>query len=372
MNSTEKKMTMPEAKALLEEGDKLKLVCHEVKVLRNAIRSARSWLSQFKKCKVGHGGTAASELESLIDEHESLLIAMPGEIDKLKQATQGFCLCRRPYEGFMIGCDECDEWYHGPCVGITESQADRYDKYVCVRCSVRRVFNASASVIAGVIKKWTSAKDRKKARQAEYQKHQRKVRKEKKDVEKYELKIREYCLQVASLENEVANRGDDVELLNSGQSRILEATDDGMDGVYVTNDELSPKIEASIMGCLASRVESCSPLPDSECGAAFSEPAKPTSTHSLFEGEERPITLKLTLQHDHHFVENDAEPDSPDSVAAATEEPPKQSHSSINRIAKGNEVLDRHKEGKSSARWRTFCLTYHNPKPSFRHQPQNP
>ena len=186
---SEKKMTMPEAKALCEEGDKLKLSGHELKVLRTAIRSTRGWLSKVRKCKVEHGGTAAIDLERLIHEHEVLLVSMPEEVDKLKQATKGFCLCRRPYEGFMIGCDGCDEWYHGPCIGVSESQADRYDKYVCVRCCVKRIFENSSSNVAFAIKKWTSTKDRKKARQAEYQKHQRRVRKEKKDLEKLEMKI---------------------------------------------------------------------------------------------------------------------------------------------------------------------------------------
>jgi len=33
-----------------------------------------------------------------------------------------YCLCRQPYvEGsFMLACDICDDWYHGPCVGVSE------------------------------------------------------------------------------------------------------------------------------------------------------------------------------------------------------------------------------------------------------------
>jgi PHD-finger/PLU-1-like protein len=201
IHSTEHKMTMTEAKALVEEGDKLKLACHELKVLRNAIRSTKVWMGQVKKCKVELGATAAADLESLIDDHDGLLIAMPEEVDKLKQATKGFCLCRRPYEGFMIGCDSCDEWYHGSCIGVSASQADRYEKYVCVRCCVQRVFDGSASNIANIIRKWTSKKDCKKARQAEYQKHQRRVRKEKKDIEKFEMKLAELRLQLEPLEH---------------------------------------------------------------------------------------------------------------------------------------------------------------------------
>ena len=138
MDSPEKKLSLVDAKSLLEEGEKLKLKCDQTKFLRSAIRSAKMWLSQVKKTKHDHGGNSAADLESLLEEHDSLSIAMPEEVEKLKQATKGFCLCRRPYEGFMIGCDSCDEWYHGRCIGLTESQAARYDKYVCVRCSLNR------------------------------------------------------------------------------------------------------------------------------------------------------------------------------------------------------------------------------------------
>ena len=35
---------------------------------------------------------------------------------------------------FYIGCDHCDDWYHGSCVGITKSEADRMDTYICPVC----------------------------------------------------------------------------------------------------------------------------------------------------------------------------------------------------------------------------------------------
>lgn len=343
-------MTMQEAKSLLEEGDKLKLVCHETKVLRNAIRLARVWLNQVKKCKLGHGGTAAADLESLIDDHESLMISMPEEVAKLKQATQGFCLCRRPYEGFMIGCDECEEWYHGPCIGITESQADRYDKYVCVRCYVKRAFDASVNVVASTIKKWTSAKDRKKVRQAEYQKHQRKVRKEKKDIEKLELKIRDHYLHFASLQNGVANRIDDGKLLYFRQPTLCKVADGSIDAACIANDEHSieiakkPSIESLVRG-----VESSS-LTESDSGAACcSEVATISPKHcsSISEGHHSSYDVTSQLR-DCGFVRYNAEPCSLTSLAAAAEAMEK-SHSSSDHHAKGTDAL---KEGKACARHR--------------------
>lgn len=180
-----KKLSMNDVKALIESGEKLKVNSQELKSLKASLRAVRSWSNKVKRCNLEQGSIHVNNVKELIREHESFLIEMPEELAKLKQATQSYCICRRPYDGFMIGCDECDEWYHGPCIGVSESRADRFDKYVCIRCTVKNVFKISAGSAVAIVKKWTSRKDLKKARQVEYQKHQRKIRKETKDVEKF-------------------------------------------------------------------------------------------------------------------------------------------------------------------------------------------
>lgn len=35
---------------------------------------------------------------------------------------------------FMVGCDVCDNWYHGDCVGISKDEANTMDSYLCARC----------------------------------------------------------------------------------------------------------------------------------------------------------------------------------------------------------------------------------------------
>ena len=36
---------------------------------------------------------------------------------------------------YMIGCDRCDFWYHGPCVGVGKTQADNLEDYTCPACA---------------------------------------------------------------------------------------------------------------------------------------------------------------------------------------------------------------------------------------------
>uniref|UniRef100_A0A671PHD3 Nucleosome-remodeling factor subunit BPTF-like n=1 Tax=Sinocyclocheilus anshuiensis TaxID=1608454 RepID=A0A671PHD3_9TELE len=55
----------------------------------------------------------------------------------LKNLTEElYCICRTPYDEsqFYIGCDRCQNWYHGRCVGILQSEATHIDEYVCPQC----------------------------------------------------------------------------------------------------------------------------------------------------------------------------------------------------------------------------------------------
>ncbi|KAJ7992762.1 hypothetical protein DPEC_G00282040 [Dallia pectoralis] len=47
-----------------------------------------------------------------------------------------YCICRTPYDEaqFYIGCDRCQNWYHGRCVGILQSEATHIDVYMCPQC----------------------------------------------------------------------------------------------------------------------------------------------------------------------------------------------------------------------------------------------
>lgn len=47
--------------------------------------------------------------------------------------TRTICI-RSLFSRFYIGCDTCQDWFHGTCVNVTKAQADRMDTYICPRC----------------------------------------------------------------------------------------------------------------------------------------------------------------------------------------------------------------------------------------------
>lgn len=181
-----RKIPIEEAKAVTDLGEQLNINCPEYKILRAALKTTRGWLLRVKKCGAanGHAQVAVAVVTELINEHSAFLVTAMDELSQLKQAMCGYCLCRQPYEGFMIGCDGCEEWYHGACIGLSQEQAQKFDKYVCVRCCTLRVYTEYTASVGSVLRKWTSAKGLAAARLAESQRYARKVRSAEREIAK--------------------------------------------------------------------------------------------------------------------------------------------------------------------------------------------
>ncbi|XP_028669127.1 CXXC-type zinc finger protein 1a [Erpetoichthys calabaricus] len=46
-----------------------------------------------------------------------------------------YCICRKPdINCFMIGCDNCNEWFHGDCINVTEKMAKAIREWYCQKC----------------------------------------------------------------------------------------------------------------------------------------------------------------------------------------------------------------------------------------------
>lgn len=62
---------------------------------------------------------------------------------RAEETQELFCLCRQPYDNlqFYIYCDRCQDWFHGRCVGILQSEAENIDEYICPNCQKYNAVN---------------------------------------------------------------------------------------------------------------------------------------------------------------------------------------------------------------------------------------
>ena len=78
--------------------------------------------------------------------------AEPMELDDddSDASSETLCVCQIPAEQaedgkFWIGCEECEEWYHGHCLGLTSEEASLIAKWLCPTCerSEMEVYNGN-------------------------------------------------------------------------------------------------------------------------------------------------------------------------------------------------------------------------------------
>jgi hypothetical protein len=62
-----------------------------------------------------------------------------------------YCVCHGPDRGSMIGCDNCDEWFHFACVGISQEESASIDEYTCPECRKGVQSPTAASQDSGVV-----------------------------------------------------------------------------------------------------------------------------------------------------------------------------------------------------------------------------
>lgn len=66
-----------------------------------------------------------------------------GECKHARDTQELYCICRKPYDEtqFYICCDKCQDWFHGRCVGILQCEAENIDEYICPNCQTNSSVN---------------------------------------------------------------------------------------------------------------------------------------------------------------------------------------------------------------------------------------
>ncbi|XP_068280821.1 transcription initiation factor TFIID subunit 3-like, partial [Nyctibius grandis] len=92
---------------------------------------------RFRLWRRPEGGSAACS----VGDSDRDSAAMDSEFSDAEAAAGGeenapvYCVCRKPdINCFMIGCDNCNEWFHGDCINITEKMAKAIREWYCHQC----------------------------------------------------------------------------------------------------------------------------------------------------------------------------------------------------------------------------------------------
>jgi hypothetical protein len=186
LSSSEPLPSIDEMKEFIKIGENKQLFrmvdnSAEVSALKQEVKKAKHWKQAFDQLttikddstikKEGEGiTTKMDEINALIAESRELKVNVEEYLDVIHQQTKTYCLCRQIYFGHMIGCDLCTDWYHLACVGLSTAQAEKAEKYICIRCSLKKSISSTANYIGKIANKWMDYQDHFRATDANIQK----------------------------------------------------------------------------------------------------------------------------------------------------------------------------------------------------------
>ena len=77
-----------------------------------------------------------------------------------------YCICRQPERHPMIGCDFCDEWYHGSCLNLKKDDIKELTKcdWKCPKCELPDSKKEKSNIVESCLEKSTTKKSKKEAK----------------------------------------------------------------------------------------------------------------------------------------------------------------------------------------------------------------
>ncbi|KAF0699835.1 Aste57867_9611 [Aphanomyces stellatus] len=193
------KMAMHSLGNLVDDGAKCKIRVAAWETLRANYDAAVAWEAKLQASGLDSGQAKIAYLVDLLAEYRRarFVVDLTMHHDVLVSATEQYCICRQPYDGFMIGCEGCDDWFHDTCVGISKEKAEKVDDYVCPSCGLLQELKALvATAQAGTTALFQSEE---KSHEKAFGMALRKMKKEERDVEKAQMTLLEVQGQVTAM-----------------------------------------------------------------------------------------------------------------------------------------------------------------------------
>ena len=135
---------MGEIELLVKQARRLKLSEEKtLRTLKAILLRAKTWQNKVMKAlSPSPGETKAYNVEALKELETSsedipLLLKEEALLSGVIEDTGcRHCVCGGPTDArVMLSCDNCEKWFHGPCVDMTREQCDSIGKWVCPPCT---------------------------------------------------------------------------------------------------------------------------------------------------------------------------------------------------------------------------------------------
>lgn len=199
------RLTLSIARSFVEEGEDVVIETAVFDLLKENVELASDWERRVLESGLESGQARIANLVSLLNEYDcaGLIIDMDMHREVLKSATERYCICRQPFDGLMIGCDFCDDWFHDNCIGMSKEKAEKVEDYTCPSCTILQDLSAALREVVGAQKTlWNKAEHVK-----DYEKHHgvltRKLKREEKAVERSEMQLLSYTNQMNQLRTSI-------------------------------------------------------------------------------------------------------------------------------------------------------------------------
>lgn len=150
---------LDDLKAFIKKGETLVLdATTELTALKSEQRRARHWKSRCDAFQATDSSDRSQEeLAQLTIDAESICVDLRSDLDAISADSRTYCLCRQFYFGDMVGCDNCDDWYHYSCANLSANQVAKCEQYTCVRCAMKSSLAVGVSVARQICAKWQNA-----------------------------------------------------------------------------------------------------------------------------------------------------------------------------------------------------------------------
>jgi histone demethylase JARID1 len=131
-----KPIVLEELRALLKSGLELDVALPEIEDIEQRLDTVQQWCDQLRNLfrRKGSNETLADAMGFEYIVKYQMVRSEQNEL-AIRQ-----CVCRKgelEMVGWMVQCDQCQEWYHGKCVNISKATVQQQSAFKCPVCYVK-------------------------------------------------------------------------------------------------------------------------------------------------------------------------------------------------------------------------------------------